>query len=51
MVVLKRSYQSAHDSDYQVHRAMSPNHDNIAIGDTGVAEMVGEDVGCLVGYF
>lgn len=27
---------------------MGPNHDHIAIGDTGIVQIMSEDIGCLI---
>lgn len=43
-----RAYQSSHNGNDKVYRAVSPNHDNIAMFNACGMEMMGEDVGGLV---
>lgn len=44
----RRTHQRAHDADDQVDGAVGPDHDDVAIGDAGVVEVMGQDVGRLV---
>lgn len=47
-LTLGQTYQRPHHAHDQVHGAVGPDHDHIAIGDTRIMQIVSEDIGGLV---